>query len=279
MSKSRIINGVKILRQLFKANILQSCIFNFKMLPFRDALHFPILLYGKVSLPKCSGIIVWTSGHRPITGAWRIGEHFYTDSFYGCRPYTTVLSIRGILELGGGGFINNGCMIEIGQNGKLAIGNQVLLNSNILIICEKSISIGDFSRLSWHSQIMDTDYHYVLRQDLAIHDKTTPIVIGRYCWIGNHCYLKKGTKLGDFSIVSAMSLLSKDFSTISFGIFAGIPANHIAYGRRVFSPLNEVSINEHFIQTTEPIPVYSMNNFIKDEDVSDFKEYLNKMYQ
>lgn len=236
-----------ILQALFNANVLQSCVFNYKMLPLREALHFPILIYGKAKLINCTGRIIWKDGKRPQTGAWQIGKINHTIELSRFQPYTTIISIKGNLVLGSWGWFGNGGIIDVDKNGECLLGSGVGVNANCLLRCERRIVIKDYSRISWNCQFTDTDFHYVLRSDHSVHRRESAIYIGERCWIGNHCYFKKGSKLSDYSIVAALSMVSKDYSSFENAVLAGIPAKPITSGNyRIYAPNNEEMLEEFF---------------------------------
>ena len=55
---------------------------------------------------------------------------------------------------------------------------------------------------------------------------TKDIIIGEDSWIGNHVIINKGTILPKGTIVSAMSLVNKDYSVLlnEHSIIGGVPA-------------------------------------------------------
>ena len=42
---------------MLKANWLKTIAFNFRMLPFEQAIHLPLLLFGKIDISGCEGRI------------------------------------------------------------------------------------------------------------------------------------------------------------------------------------------------------------------------------
>ena len=61
-------------KYFFRTNMLKTIWFNFKMLPFRQAIHFPIFLYGKSEFRNLSGKIV--CNFAPTWGKIKIGINF-----------------------------------------------------------------------------------------------------------------------------------------------------------------------------------------------------------
>ena len=82
----------------------------------------------------------------------------------------------------------------------------------------------DDVRVSWESQIFDSNFHYVSYNGV-IKPKEGLVHIGKKGWIGNRVTVQKNTKLPPYSIVASNSLINKDFSMNGEGaIYGGIPA-------------------------------------------------------
>jgi len=93
-----------------------------------------------------------------------------------------------------------GCYIQ-GGNG-VRIGDDTIFAHGVKIISANH-DFGDFSRTK----------------------KTTPIVIGRHCWIGANAVILPGVTLGDNVVVGAGAVVTK--SVPSNTIVAGVPARPI----------------------------------------------------
>ena len=52
-------------------------------------------------------------------------------------------------------------------------------------------------------------------------------IIGDYVWIGDHVFVKHGITVGDYAIIGAGSVVTKDVQ--SFEIVGGVPAKHIRF--------------------------------------------------
>lgn len=160
----------------------------------------------------------------------------------------TYLSIDGIIVLDGNKqFIGNGCKLSIYNGATLTLGNHIFINNHTKIVCKYAISIGAYTRISWESQIMDSNFHYMVSEDGLVKKKDGNIHIGSYCWIGNRVTVQKGTVLNDYSIVASNSLVNKDFSTIDYGTFGGVPAKLLTtkYSRN-FNFAMEYKLDEYF---------------------------------
>jgi len=106
--------------------------------------------------------------------------------------------------------------------GHISIGNNVSLNG-VAITSMNKISIGDNSMIAPNVIITDTDFHaHSLQEDrskLSGPNIKHSIELGKNVWIGANVIILKGVSIGDNSVVSAGSIVSKD-----------IPPNVIAAG-------------------------------------------------
>ena len=84
------------------------------------------------------------------------------------------------------GPIANDYHIRLGNNAQLNIGAYTFFGGNIRIISTTNIKIGDYSRIAYDSQLVDSNFHFVYN---SIKHQTAPfykeIIIGEYNWIGN----------------------------------------------------------------------------------------------
>ncbi len=152
-------------------------------------------------------------------------------------------------------------IIKVGNNGSLSIGHKFKMNSgnyfnqigrqqkSILIangdliikdnvgisstsiICQKKIEIGNNVKIGGNTVIYDTDFHslnYEVRRNFSddlLHANSTEVEIEDDVFIGAHCIVLKGVKIGRGSIVAAGSVVSK--SIPPFEIWGGNPAKFI----------------------------------------------------
>lgn len=105
-----------------------------------------------------------------------------------------------------------------GREGRITIGDNVLISPGTHIVASDSISIGSNTMFASNCYVSDSDWHdtYDRTQEL---DKHAPIVIGDNCWFGVRAIIAKGVTIGDNSIIGAGAVVTKD-----------IPANCIAAG-------------------------------------------------
>lgn len=109
--------------------------------------------------------------------------------------------------------------MDHGRRSEFILGEHSAITSRHLIDCTNSVQIGRFSTFAgYRSQILT---HSI---DLKISlQSSAPIKIGDYCFVGTNCVLLKGVSLPSYSILSASSILTKNY-TKEYVLYAGIPA-------------------------------------------------------
>ena len=198
---------------------LKTIYFNFHYLPFREALYLPIFLSRRTKL-KCVKGTVQISGSIS-SGMIRIGA--LEIGIYDMRHNRPVWENHGTVIFEGNAIIKYGAKIIVGKGGVLKLGNQFRISSGSAIICFKSIEIGHDCRISWDSQIIDTDFHKVYDMESNYINPDKEVKLGNHCWIGNHCLVQKGTKMGNMVVLSSNSMVNNG-NTENNVVLAGSPA-------------------------------------------------------
>jgi acetyltransferase-like isoleucine patch superfamily enzyme len=196
--------------------------FNFHYLPFRTAMHLPVFVSRNTKL-KCMKGTVQISG-TATTGMIRIGTN--EIGIYDRRHNRPVWENAGVVIFRGTAVIKYGVKIVVGKEARLKLGNNFRISSGSYVICYKSIEFGDDCRISWDSQIIDTDFHRILDSDRNHINPDKEIKIGNNCWIGNHSLVLKGTRVGNMVVVASNSLINRSIPENNI-ILAGSPAKII----------------------------------------------------
>lgn len=232
-------------KYLFSINWYATYKFNFSLLPFEQAKHFPVLIMCKVKLSDLSGKITINC---PIEkGLVVIGTKM--------EMITTSL---GVAQLGiGGEFVINGrfmiaddVRIIIKKGASLTIGEHSYLGRNTSLIVTNNVYFGKYVRFTYDSQLISTNFHYMA--DMNTHKvkrmSNKGIVINDYCWIGNTSTIMNGSVLPQKTIVASHSLVNKDYTNSGeYPLIGGIPAKLISSGRsRVYNEKTESIINKYF---------------------------------
>ena len=113
----------------------------------------------------------------------------------------------------------------------IIIGNNVSFNTDIHIGCINKITIGD--NCLFGSRILITDHNHgdTSKENLKVVPEKRlliskgPVKIGINVWVGEGVAILSGVSIGDNSIVSANSVVTKDVPPNS--VVAGVPARMI----------------------------------------------------
>jgi len=101
------------------------------------------------------------------------------------------------------------CWSSKQEQGRIDIGDNVLISPGVNIASAVSINIGDNSMIAAETYISDSDWH-------GIYNRTRPfrcssaVNIGNNVWLGYRSIVGKGVCIGDNSIVAAGSVVVDD---------------------------------------------------------------------
>lgn len=134
----------------------------------------------------------------------------------------------------------DGVQFAVGERGRIEIGDYCYF-TNAVLLCERSLQIGNYVVIGWNTTIADTDFH-PLEPALRIADAVacSPLGAGRPrppvaeraviieddVWIGPNATILKGVRIGAGSFIEPGSLITRDVPPRSR--VAGNPATVIA---------------------------------------------------
>ena len=253
------------LKNHLRINWLKTILFNFKMLPFGQAIHIPIVLYGKIDIKDCVGGKVELVTKKVHFNTCSIGLHHFWSSHIYCPQWTQII-IHGILRISECCQIGNGCHILIKKNALFEMKACSILGANSKVYCTNHIEVGYNTCISWECQLFDSNFHFYAK-DGIVNRIDAPIIIGNNCWIGNRVSIMKGARLGTWAIVAANSLVNKDFSEIEKGLYAGSPAKCINHGvQRIIKLSMEKSFHNwfdtHTCEKQYVLPMFDESEFL-----------------
>lgn len=105
---------------------------------------------------------------------------------------------------------------------ELILGCHAAVTERHIIDCTNSVRIGKFATFAgYRSQILTHSIDLYQCQQ-----KSKPVVIGNYCFVGTGSVLLSGSALPDYSVLGAGSLLNKEYSETYF-LYAGNPARAV----------------------------------------------------
>lgn len=225
-------------------NPLYTLYFNFIFLPFKQAIRFPVFIYG---WPK----LYAQMGNIECIGECYSGMVRLNVSFAGGPQYAmgnTELTIWGKIIFRGKCLIGSGDKIVVG--GILDMGKDTKLMNAVNVTAHMFVRIDEHSRIAHRSQILDSNYHYIADfRHNVVKRLAHPIKIGKYCWVCNSTTITGGAVIPDKIIVASNSLVNKNLSEIpEESIVGGVPAKLVATGfRKIESVRFEKTVSDFFM--------------------------------
>lgn len=107
--------------------------------------------------------------------------------------------------------------------GKVKIGKGCFFNNNCSVNSLQQIEIDDDCIFGENVHIYDHNHIYKDMGDFRHMGYTTsPVHIGRHCWISSNCTILKGVSIGDNCVIGAGTVVYKD-----------IPANSLVINKQI----------------------------------------------
>jgi acetyltransferase-like isoleucine patch superfamily enzyme len=101
----------------------------------------------------------------------------------------------------------------------LTVGRHAAITHRHLVDCTDRVEIGEFSTFGgWRSQILTHSIDVGEGRQSA-----APVSIGRFCFVGTGVVMLKGSRLPDYSVLGAGSVLAKPM-TEPYTLYGGAPA-------------------------------------------------------
>ncbi|MCR5077909.1 MAG: acyltransferase [Prevotella sp.] len=200
-------------------SIPQTVIFNFRYLPFTQALKLPVWIHYRCKV-KIEGHIECESSKLADI---RIGFHTVSHLY---RPVTSLMVSRGArLVFKGSAHIGRGSSLLVYPSAVMELGTDFTISAASTLKCYKKIAVGDNVLCSWDILIMDSDTHSIVYSD-GQENNDKPIIISDHVWIGCNSVILKGAEIPENCVIGAGSVVSgKYFEKNS--IIAGNPAKTI----------------------------------------------------
>ena len=193
----------KVLKGLSRINF-KTIYFNFRYLPFRQAIKIPIMVSKKVYLLHAGGQVKFDCPIR--TGMIQIG---YGDiGIFDKKVSRNIWDVAGTVVFKGTADIGHGSKVCVLIGGTLILGSNFTITAESAIVSTNNIKFGNDCLLSWDILIMDSDCHRIKDSSGNLLNPSAPIIIGHKVWIGCRCLILKGTTIPDNSVVGANSFIA-----------------------------------------------------------------------
>lgn len=190
----------------FIFSLPKSIFFNFRHLPFRQAVKLPfyvrygtkVNIKGKVKLEETSSLKM---------AMIVIGSH---ESNVSDPNHTTCLSVQkgGELIFQETAHIGLGTKIHVHKGARMYLGDNFAVSANSSFVCYKSMVMGQDIQFSWGCQVMDSDTHHIYDESGKEMNPDKEVRIGDKVWIGSNVVIMKGANIPDNCVVGACSFVS-----------------------------------------------------------------------
>jgi acetyltransferase-like isoleucine patch superfamily enzyme len=240
----------ELVRISSRLKIFQTVYINLRMLPFKQAIKIPIVVYGKTTFISLKGKVVITG--KLEYGVLKIG---IVDPIRSLDS-VNLIDIDGILYIDSANVLRQGIKIRISKKAKVILNKNVYIGDNNTIISDDAIIIGANTRVGNNTTFMDTDFHYLINVNTReVKNNKGNVIIGENNWIGAWCTVKKGTKTPKGTIIAGpYSMVSKDYTKLikENSVIGGAPSKLIVEGfMRISSYKSEIEIAKHYKTNSE----------------------------
>ncbi|MBO0446601.1 acyltransferase [Enterococcus ureilyticus] len=202
-------------------SIPKSIFWNFRLLPFKQALRLPLLFHFKTRMYVNKGTMILLKDAKLFNFSFGFGGSLGVarnkESFF-------IVRNSGTLKIKGKSTFAAGSSIRV-EEGVLEIGANFNANKNCYISVFKKVIIGEQVLLGWNVTLIDNDGHTI-----DSNQNVGEIHISNDCWIAAHSYILKNVSLGSGNVVAARSLVTSSLmkqGTPSRSVIAGHPAKVI----------------------------------------------------
>ncbi len=200
-------------------SIFSSIYFNFKYLPFKQAVKLPILLY-KPHFLKLKGKVV-IDAPKINTGMIRLG--FHSVSVYPNSGITLELNGEEIIFRGKCS-IGNDSYISTGAKSCIEFGDDFLSTAGLKIISYRGIKFGQKCRIGWSGLVMDTNFHPLYDIVKNKYKKASgKIEIGDFNWFGTQCKIMHSVTTPERCIFGMGTTITRNSEMKSYCVMGGSP--------------------------------------------------------
>lgn len=200
--------------------LVYSIWFNFKYLPFRQAIKLPVLVFkpkflclkGKVSIDCDESSIYY--------GMIKLGV--FTSEAYPNSGIT--IRNEGNIIFRGKCHIGNDCYIICGKQGCIDFGDDFRVTAGVKVISECGIKFGEHTRFGWGGIAIDTNFHPLFDMEKNKFKRAFgKISIGNNNWFGMNCLIMPSVETPDYCIFGARTIVTRGSQFESYCVHGGSP--------------------------------------------------------
>lgn len=196
--------------------------FNFRNLPFKQAIKLPILLYK----PK----LVNTSGNIIIDAPIKFGMIILGINNVKIYPNDgIVIENKGSITFKGRVSIGNNSAIAVGSCGHLIFEDHFISTCSLKLVCYHNIYFEKDVLIGWNNLICDCDFHKLTYIAGGQSKGYGNITIRHNCWIANGCKIYKNVEIPPYCVVGADTILYKPIKCESYSLICNARSIDIKY--------------------------------------------------
>lgn len=155
-------------------------------------------------------------------------RHFFYKSFLKLpilNRYTRLWFTK--LGVVGDVFTFSAMTTVVGEYSNIILGDQAEINTGCFLLAKDEIIIGENSTLAYQTTILTSANPNGPHNELVkVYPKmSAPVVIGNNSWIGARATILPGIIIGNFCVVAAGSVVTKDIP--DYTVVGGVPAKVI----------------------------------------------------
>lgn len=196
----------------FLLSLPKTIYFNFKYLPFNQAIKLPILIRYDVILNLMRGKI-YIKDHIKFA-LISVG---FTNSPLVMYNGKTIWHNEGTIIFEGKANIGMGCrIITQNEHSEIVFGQNFKVTGDTKIWCRNLIKFGKNNLISYNNNFMDTDGHHIFykNSDNKINEDTY-VILGDNIWTCCNCTILKSTTIGNNIIIASNTTIKGDYSLLS----------------------------------------------------------------
>ena len=202
-------------------NRIKSIYFNFRYLPFRQAVYLPIWITTNFKVLKLKrGQIILDFPYRKnffLGDCGSVGLQNMKGGIYMEEGSKLILNAKCV--------IGQGTTVRCDKNAVIELGENFYCNKNCHIRSAEYIKIGNECSFGWNVQINTDDGHYIMHDGKPV-KRIGPIEIGNHVWLTSNTIVTKDVKIADGCIVAQGTVVTKSI-TESKVLVGGVPAKVI----------------------------------------------------
>lgn len=135
-------------------------------------------------------------------------------------PHTEIINAAQV-RIGRDCLLQDGVYMRAGTQGKIILGDRVALNSFCRLFGHGTIEIQDDAQLGPGSLVTTTEHDIYGSLEASF----KKVEIGKRAWIGANVTILPGVKIGDYAVIGAGSVVTKDIPARCVAV--GVPARVI----------------------------------------------------